>query len=86
MHSSLIGKIEKSRIYAAERDRITIDSLACEIRGDNSSHAVRLRDGAWQCDCNFFAAYATCSHSMAMVRILMDMVPAEAPLASTLAS
>ena len=86
MQSSLIGKIEKARIYAAERDRITIDSMACEIRGDNDSHTVRLTDGDWQCDCQFFADYDTCSHSMAMGRILSGMVPAATDLASSAAS
>ena len=82
MQSSLIGKIAKARIYAEERDRITIDSMACEIRGDNASHTVRLTQGNWQCDCHFFADYGTCSHSMAMGRILMGMVPTPAPVTS----
>ena len=82
MQSSLIGKIAKARIYAEERERITIDSMACEIRGDNACHTVRLTEGNWQCDCRFFADYGTCSHSMAMGRILMGMVPTGAPLPS----
>ncbi len=80
MHSSLIGKIAKARIYAEERDRITIESIACEIRGDNASHTVQLREGVWQCDCHFFAGYHTCSHAMAMGRILSGMLPAEPAL------
>jgi len=84
MHSSLIGKIEKARIYASERERITIDSMACEVRGDNDRHTVRLTDGRWQCDCHFFEDYATCSHAMAMGRILEGMVSAaDAPLVGT---
>lgn len=85
MHSSLIGKIAKARIYAEERDRITIDSMACELRGDNASHTVRLNDGAWQCDCHFFADYGTCSHAMAMDRILSGMQVAEPPPAVAVA-
>ncbi len=80
MHSSLIGKIAKARIYAEERDRITIESIACEIRGDNASHTVQLREGVWQCDCHFFAGYDTCSHAMALGRILSGMLPAEPAL------
>lgn len=76
MQSSLIGKIAKARIYAAERERVSIDSLACEMRGDNARHSVALRDGSWQCDCGFFGAYGTCSHAMALERILAGMVAA----------
>ena len=32
MNSSLIGKIEKARMYASEPERITIDSLRCQVR------------------------------------------------------
>ena len=75
MNSSLISKIAKARIYSEERERVTIDSMACEIRGDNASHTVRLRAGAWQCDCHFFGDHGTCSHAMAMGRILTGMLP-----------
>ena len=77
MQSSLISKIEKARIYAQERERISVDQISCTVRGDNSSHAVTLSDGAWQCDCLFFADYNTCSHAMAMQRILHEMLPEE---------
>ena len=82
MHSSLISKIAKARIYAEERDRITIDSMACEVRGNNASHTLRLQDGAWTCDCHFFHEFGDCSHAMAMSRILNGMVqtPAAVPV------
>lgn len=75
MQSSLISKIEKARIYAQERERISVDQITCTVRGDNSSHDVTLSDGAWHCDCLFFADYDTCSHAMAMQRILHEMLP-----------
>lgn len=83
MQSSLISKIEKARQYAHEPERITIQAIACRVRGDNSSHTVRLDDGAWRCDCDFFATAGTCSHSMALQRILHDMLPVEQRLAFT---
>jgi hypothetical protein len=75
MQSSLISKVEKSRIYAAEHDRIEIDSFSCEVRGDNSSHAVSLAGGTLSCDCSFHRDYGRCSHTMAMVRIMNDLLP-----------
>ena len=76
MHSSLISKIAKARIYAEEPERVSIDSLACEVQGDNANHSVALTHGRWNCDCTFFDEYGTCSHAMAMERILDGMVAA----------
>ena len=75
MNSSLIGKIEKARMYASEPDRIKIDSLSCSLRGDNSTHTITLTAGAWSCDCHFFRSHATCCHSMAMERVLGELLP-----------
>ncbi len=77
MNSSLIGKIEKARMYASEPDRIKIDSLRCSLRGDNSTHTITLTAGAWSCDCHFFRSHATCCHSMAMERVLGELLPNE---------
>ena len=76
MQSSLIGKIEKARTYANERDRLTFSGLTCHVRGDNGTHTVQINDGAWHCDCLFFQDYQTCSHAMTLQRVLHDMLPA----------
>ena len=81
MQSSLIGKIEKARQYAQQPDRVTMIDLVCEVRGDNGTHTVSLRDGAWTCDCHFHADYGTCSHSMTLQRLLDQMLPSELRLA-----
>lgn len=75
MNSSLIGKIQKAKRYAEERDRVCFDSLAVTFRGDHGTYEVSFRDGQWRCGCNFFAQWATCSHTMAMQRILGAMLP-----------
>lgn len=75
MNSSLIGKIEKARRYSEERDqRVSFDEFAVHIHGDNGEHAVRLKDGRFQCDCHFFSGWDTCSHVMTMERVLQGMV------------
>ncbi|MYD36057.1 MAG: hypothetical protein F4X20_03390 [Dehalococcoidia bacterium] len=76
MNSSLISKIEKARKYAEERDdRIRFESFRARIVGDNSEHIVELKDGVFTCDCDFFAGWSSCSHVMALERILGAMIP-----------
>ncbi len=78
MNSSLVGKIEKARRYAAERDqRVRFTSFTVEVRGENETHEVRLQDGRLTCGCEFFAGWGVCSHTMAMERILGAMLPKE---------
>lgn len=75
MQSSLIGKVEKARVYARERHRMKIDGLHVAFHGENSDHEVSLVDGKWSCNCDFFDSWDVCSHTMALERILEGMVP-----------
>jgi len=76
----MIGKIEKAKMYAEERDRIQFESLRVSIRGDNDSvHYVEYDNGRWHCDCDFFQSRGVCSHTMAMERVLADMVEMGVP-------
>lgn len=75
MKSDLIGKIEKARRYAQERDRITFTGLNVTFRGENDIHNVAFADGRWSCTCDFFARWGTCSHTMALERVLEGMLP-----------
>ncbi len=77
MDSGMIGKIEKSRRYAQELDRISFNAFEVELRGDHDRYAVTYRNGEWTCECNFFGMRGVCSHTMAMERILSDMLTAE---------
>ena len=78
MQSSLIGKIEKAKRYAEEKDRITFLEFTAKVRGDNDVYTVSYRDDKWQCTCRFFSTWGTCSHTMAMERVLDNMLPEEA--------
>jgi len=77
MQSSLIGKVEKAKVYAGERHRMKIDGLHVAFHGENSDHEVAIEDGKWRCNCDFFVAWAICSHTMALERVLEGMVPAQ---------
>lgn len=81
MDYGMIGKIEKAKYYAEERDkRIQFNSLSVNIVGDNdATHKVTYDQGAWQCDCNYFASHQVCSHTMAMERVLGNMVEIGVP-------
>jgi hypothetical protein len=78
MNSGLIGKIDKARRYAAERDRMRVSNLQVEFQGENDVHHVALDSGAWRCTCDFFHGWGACAHTMALERVLDGMVPASA--------
>jgi hypothetical protein len=74
MDYGMIGKIEKAKIYSEERERIEFEAFRVSIQGDNDSHIVSYNSGTWDCDCAYFASHAVCGHTMAMERVLKDMV------------
>lgn len=76
MNSGMIGKIEKSKRYAEERHRIRFDEFKVTLEGDHATHLVSFQGGRWGCDCGFFARREVCSHTMALERILGEMLPA----------
>ena len=78
MQSSLIGKIEKAKRYAQEKERITFSEFKVKFRGENNTYNTRYKDGKWYCSCPFFSSWGLCSHTMAMERILSNMLPTEA--------
>jgi hypothetical protein len=79
MDYGMIGKIEKAKHYAAERDRIHIESLKVTFDGQNNSHTVQYENGNWNCDCDFFQSRGRCSHTMALEMILEGLI--ELPVA-----
>jgi hypothetical protein len=78
MQSSLIGKVEKALRYAKETDRVRFESLSVNFRGENSEYQTGYSSGKWHCTCSFFSKWGLCSHTMAMEKILSEMLPPEA--------
>jgi hypothetical protein len=74
MDYGMIGKIDKAKKYAEQRDRIRIENLDVTFIGQNNDHVVSFSDGKWQCDCDFFQTRGRCSHTMALEIILEDML------------
>ena len=64
MDSSIIGKIDKARKYAEEKERVSINSFSATFQGNHNSYDVSFNAGAWDCECHFFATRAVCSHTI----------------------
>ena len=77
MQSSLIGKIEKAKRYAEDKGRVTFSGFTVQFRGDNDTYTTTFTDGKWHCSCHFSSTWGVCSHTMAMERILGDMLSQE---------
>lgn len=73
----MINKIQKAKDYASEPERIHFQSLHVAFDGKNGEHAVAFDEGRWRCDCGYFRGHGTCSHTMAMERVLGVMAPHE---------
>ena len=74
MQSSLIGKIDKANRYAREPERVSFSNFEATFAGGNGDYTVSYSDGQWDCTCNFFSAWRVCCHSMAMEKLLDNMV------------
>ena len=75
MQSSLYSKIEKARIYAEQPERFELTALRCVVQGDSAPHTAELGPDGWRCDCRFFLDYGTCAHTMALERLLDQLLP-----------
>ena len=75
MDYGMIGKIEKAKRYASQRERIHFEAFKVTFEGENNPHAVVFDCGEWQCDGDFFQTRGRCSHTMALETILEEMLP-----------
>ena len=78
MDSGIIGKIEKAKRYAEERERVSITNFKARFQGNHNTYTVDFDSGVWRCQCNFFSTRGVCSHTMALQKILDDMLLQEA--------
>ena len=54
MDYGLIGKREKAKRYAEERNRFLFNKFDMTFHGDNNNHHVTFDSGTYGCDCEFF--------------------------------
>ena len=76
MTSSYIGKVDKARKYAAEPGRVHIHTFEASFAGNHNTYRVAYHDGDWRCECAFFSTRRVCSHTMALQRMLDEMLAA----------
>ena len=74
MDYGMIGKIEKAKRYAEERDRITFNSLTAHFQGDNNAYTITLGADGWDCTCPGFRTHSICPHIMSLERLFKPML------------
>jgi hypothetical protein len=77
MDSGMIGKIQKAKRYAQERERFHFEALTVTIDGENNAHRISFAEGKWTCDCDYFHSRHICTHSMALEELLKGMLPVQ---------
>jgi len=75
MDYGIIGKIEKAKRYAQERDRFRFNEFNLTFSGDNNDHRVTFGENGFHCDCEYFILRHRCSHTMALEQVLEKMLP-----------
>ena len=74
MNSSFIGKVDKARRYAEEKERVSITTFKASFLGIHDTYEVTFDTGNWDCQCHFFLHQQTCSHTMALQRMLSEVL------------
>lgn len=77
MDYGMIGKLEKAKRYAQERNRFQFHSFSVSVQGDNNTHLVSYQNGEYHCDCEFFHTRGRCVHTLALEDILEGMTDIE---------
>lgn len=77
MDYGMIGKLEKAKRYAEDRNRFRFNSFELVFRGDNNDHKVSYEAGSFNCDCEFFLTHQRCGHTMALEILLKGMIEEE---------
>ena len=74
MDSSIIGKVDKARRYAEEKERVNVTNFNATFNGNHNTYEVAYDSGNWHCQCLFFTTRGVCGHTMALQRILAEVL------------
>ena len=83
MDSGMIGKIEKAVRYAQERDRFSFRQFSVQVRGEHNTHTVSFNGSKLVCTCEFYGTRGMCSHTIAIEKVLGEMLPGAIPSVMT---
>ncbi len=79
MDYGIIGKLDKAKRYAEDRQRFRFKKFDVTFHGTNNDHNVSFENGVFKCDCEFFITHQRCSHTMALEILLKDMITVTEP-------
>jgi hypothetical protein len=65
------AKERKAARYAQEQERFVVSSLRATMQADHGDRVIEFGGGHWSCTCPFFSEHRTCSHVMALEKILL---------------
>jgi len=74
MDTSMINKIQKSKEYALQPERVTFHTLFIEFEGDNNTYQLALGADGWSCSCPGFQKYGICPHIMTIEKLFNAMI------------
>jgi hypothetical protein len=63
-------KQKKAKEYASEPERFIAVALSFMMKSKHGVRFIAYLDGVWHCTCDFFEQHGTCSHVMALGKIL----------------
>ena len=66
-------KQEKAKKYAGEPSRFFAIALSFMMESEHDTRFIAYLDGVWHCTCDFFHVHGTCSHIMAVAKILKPL-------------
>ncbi len=67
--TQLIGKIKKAQGYAAQSERFSRVEGGMVLKSEHGTRELKVKDGQWSCDCEFYDMYGICSHVIAVEEI-----------------
>ncbi len=73
-HQNVVSDVEKAKRYASESHRLTFVAFEVTFHGNNDDHKVTFDHGKWHSDSRSFALRGVSSHTLALERILGDML------------
>lgn len=65
-----LKKKAKGRRYAEEPGRFVLRGAEFSMSSEHDERKLVLRDGEWECSCDFFGRAGDCSHLMAIRAVL----------------
>jgi hypothetical protein len=71
---NIVSDVKKAKRYSEELDRIKIISFQVAFKGDNKDHTVSYDNGKWDSTSSYFKTRGICAYTMAMERILGNLV------------